>query len=81
MKNHGVRKGLTRVCAIKIARAAGSKGVHIPKDAPVLCKESGKNLIVIFKMQLPLNVRGPDYYAQVTIEKSSGKVVKVLNCS
>lgn len=72
------RGPITRQKAIEIAKKAVAKDVSYPPDTPIEAETKGSRIIVTFKTRLTPNTRGPDYYARVTIDAATGRVLQVL---
>ena len=62
--------------AVAIARKAAEVGIDIPQDCPVTVDFKDGRYEVTFVHKLPRGVRGAGYYAIVTVDAHSGKVLK-----
>lgn len=68
---------VTETAAIAIARNA-ARGIEMPQGIAPQLRTTGDLWIVTFPMPLPPGTRGPDYYAQIQVDRRTGKVMKVL---
>jgi len=66
-----------RARVLEIAREA-AKAITIPSDSEPFIQESDTEYIVTFPVWYARITRGPDYHAQIVIEKASGKVLRRL---
>jgi hypothetical protein len=55
--------------------------VKVPGDSRVFVEETGSDYIVTFPVYYSRLFPGPGYYAQVTIDKATGKVTGILGGS
>ena len=79
--NPGQIKIISKSEALEIAKESIEGKVKIPSDIAPLILEEDEKYIVVFPTNLPLGVRGPDYYARIDIDKFSGEVLKILGGS
>ena len=73
-----VQSALTMDDAIRLSRQACDGKVDVPADAQVTVTETNGNFVVTFPQPLQPDVLHGDYYARVTIQKATGKIVKIL---
>jgi hypothetical protein len=64
--------------AVEIARRAVAGRITLTEGGPVTVDAVGDAYVVTFKYEAPPDVLGPDYDAQVTLERATGKVLKIL---
>ena len=69
---------LTAENAVQIARRAVAELATIPPDVTPTVDERGDEIVVTFPTNHPVGVRGADFHAQVTINKTSGVVQRIL---
>ena len=72
-----VRHAVTEAEAIAIARDA-VRDLKMPPGIEPQMEEKDDFWIATFPMQLPKGRRGPDYYAQIHVDRWTGKVMKIL---
>jgi hypothetical protein len=61
-----------------IARDALEGVVTLEQHNPVTVEREGDTYVVTFPRENPPGVRGPDFEAQVTVDRRSGEVLEVL---
>jgi hypothetical protein len=64
--------------AIEIARGAVAGKVNLHEGEPVTVDVVEDTYVVTFEHVLPPGRLGPDYDAQVTLDRATGKVLKIL---
>ncbi len=72
------RTSLTRDDAIRISRQACDGKVDVPADTQAIVTETNGNFVVTFPQPLQPDILHGDYYARVTIQKATGKIVEIL---
>lgn len=72
---------ITEAQAIEIARRAIQGKVDLQSPDAVKVRRERGRYVVIFEHYNPPGVRGPDYDAQVTIDRASGDVIELLGGS
>ena len=61
-----------------IAREYCKGLLEIPTDCVPTVEETFATFVVVFPVKYDRPMRGPDYYAKVTVDKKTGKVTQVL---
>ena len=64
--------------AIRLSRQACDGKVDVPAGTQAIVTETNVNYVVTFPQPLQLDVLHGDYYARVTIQKATGKIVEIL---
>lgn len=72
---------VTKEQAIEIARQDIKEVVSLQAGSPIRVEQSKDCWVVTFVHVLPPGTRGPDYDAQVTVDRTTGAVVKILVAS
>jgi hypothetical protein len=72
------QSALTTDDAIRLSRQACDGKVDVPADAQAIVTETNGNFVVTFPQPPQPNVLHGDYYARVTIQKATGKIVEIL---
>lgn len=76
-----VRDSISEPKAIELARRAVVGKVNLTPDAKVSVRNTAKQLIVTFGGPPPAGMLGPDYEAQVRINRMTGEIEEVLGGS
>lgn len=76
-KSMSARATVTKNDAIRLSRQVCEGKVHIPADAQAIVTETNGNFVVIFPQPIQPKVLHGDYYARVTIEKGTGRIVEI----
>ncbi|MBM4045761.1 MAG: hypothetical protein FJ279_11650 [Planctomycetes bacterium] len=64
--------------AIRLARQACEGKVDVPSHVQAIVTETNGHLVVVFPQPLQPDVLHGDYYARVTIERATGRIVEIL---
>lgn len=80
MNTPGDAAAIDEAEAVEIARRAVAGTINL-RGGPVTVEAVGDTYVVTFVYESPPNVRGPDYDAQVTLDRGTGKVLKILVAS
>lgn len=72
------QSAITTDDAIRLSREACDGKVDIPADAQPVVTETNGNFVVTFPQPWQPGVRHGDYYARMTIQKASGKIIEIL---
>ena len=73
-----VKKEISEEEAISIAMSEIESYVEVPSDSQPVVEFSNDTIIVTFPTNLPPLTLGPDYHAQVTIDRKIGEIIDVL---
>ena len=73
-----VESALTTDDAIRLSRQACDGKVDVPADARSIVNETNGNFVVTFPQPLQPDALHGDYYARVTIQKATGKILEIL---
>jgi hypothetical protein len=77
----GQRGAISDRRAIELARRACEGKVTVPAEVEPVVTRAGGTIVVTFPTRLAPGARGADYYAHVTLDAESGRVVEVLGGS
>ena len=69
---------LDQETAIRLAGKAARKGLYIPENVMPVVKERDRIFIITWPTTLQKGFRGGDFYAQVHINRDTGKIAKQL---